>query len=619
MAKNNENSTETVYVVGYCRYSSDNQNRETIESQKSYIRSYAERFGYKIIHWYVDEAVSGSTSNRPAFKQMIADAKKRKFKYIVVYKLDRFARNKGESYSNKFELKKHGVAVRSASENIDDSPEGKMMEAMLEMMAEYHNDNQSVVVKDNMRHNASKGGFNGGTVGFGYKKAQRLDEHGNPMLKSNKLPYPDIAINEEEAEGIRIIFEKTLLGIEYSDIIDELTARGFKSKKGNRFTYSSLENILRNERYMGVYTYGKTKKDMRMDGTPHYVKNEDGNVVRCEKESYQIISKDLFMAVQDYLDRRKHKPPAIAIDDYLLSSRIQCGECGDTYRGQRKERKSGNGFYNFYKCQARRTNEDGTAKENKCTNSTVSRDILEKAIIEEIKELISTNNILQVERLYNEHRVRKFGSGEEEMKKYESQINAIEVKITSAVEKLMMEEDSNIANRIRVMIDELENQKKDLQNRMEQNNKQRQEVKINPKEFNAIFSKIRTIMNGNSHNKKMRLIDTLLNKVLVFQDRVEIFLNVLPQPLNSSLKADVNAKTFLQTLHKNEVNLSESVSIIKTSDLASKIISRNASTTNPNLDQKPNKIAQNGKEKEADSSSAPCLQTDGGWLAKSCG
>ena len=125
-------------VVIYARYSSDRQTEQSIEGQLKECYEYARRNGYTVIGEYIDRAISGTTDHRPEFLRMIADGDKKTFQAVLVYQLDRFARNRYDSATYKAKLKKNGIRVLSARENISDDASGVLMEAVLEGMAEYY-------------------------------------------------------------------------------------------------------------------------------------------------------------------------------------------------------------------------------------------------------------------------------------------------------------------------------------------------------------------------------------------------------------------------------------------------------------------------------------------------
>lgn len=156
-------------AVIYARYSSDNQREESIEGQIRECTAFAEKNGITILRHYIDRAFSAKTDNRPEFQNMIKDSGKRLFDMIIVWKLDRFARNRYDSARYKAALKKNGVKVVSATEVISDGAEGIILESVLEGYAEYYSADLSEKVVRGMTENALKSKYNGGTLPIGYQ------------------------------------------------------------------------------------------------------------------------------------------------------------------------------------------------------------------------------------------------------------------------------------------------------------------------------------------------------------------------------------------------------------------------------------------------------------------
>ena len=119
-------------AVIYARYSSDSQREESIEGQLRECTAFAEKNDITILRHYIDRAFSAKTDNRPEFQNMIRDSGKKLFDMIIVWKLDRFARNRYDSARYKAQLKKNGVRVVSATEVISDGAEGIILESVLE-------------------------------------------------------------------------------------------------------------------------------------------------------------------------------------------------------------------------------------------------------------------------------------------------------------------------------------------------------------------------------------------------------------------------------------------------------------------------------------------------------
>ena len=125
-------------AVVYARYSCDSQTEQSIEGQLRVCQEYAEKHNIQIAETYIDRAISGTTDNRPDFKRMLKDSDKKLWNYVLVYKFDRFSRNKYESVIHKKHLKDNGISVVSAMENIPDTPEGIILESLLEGLNQYY-------------------------------------------------------------------------------------------------------------------------------------------------------------------------------------------------------------------------------------------------------------------------------------------------------------------------------------------------------------------------------------------------------------------------------------------------------------------------------------------------
>ena len=123
----------------YGRYSSHLQKDTSIEQQFTEIRKYCRDNDIYIVSEYADRGISGTTDERPEFQRMIKDSAKGKFNFVVVWKVDRFARNRYDSAMYKAKLKKNGIKVLYAKEAIPDGPEGILLESILESSAQNAN------------------------------------------------------------------------------------------------------------------------------------------------------------------------------------------------------------------------------------------------------------------------------------------------------------------------------------------------------------------------------------------------------------------------------------------------------------------------------------------------
>ncbi len=230
-------------AVIYARYSSDNQRSASIDAQIRAIEKYAKQNNLTIINNYVDEALSGMSDKRPAFKQMIDDSSKGLFDFVIVHKLDRFSRDRYDSAIYKRKLKLSNVKLLSVVENIDGSPESILMESLLEGLNEYYSKNLAREVMKGLTENALQCKHTGGKPPFGYNV--------DPITKK-------YLINKHEEIAVKKIFEMFTNELPYRDIKNWLNKKGYVAKYNNKFSNTSINTLLKNEKYIGTYTYKKT-------------------------------------------------------------------------------------------------------------------------------------------------------------------------------------------------------------------------------------------------------------------------------------------------------------------------------------------------------------------------
>ena len=265
---------QNLTAVIYARFSSDMQREESIDAQLRACREYATRNRIQIVGEYLDRAKSATSDQRPEFQRMIKDSENGQFGTVIVHKLDRFSHNRYDSAHYKHQLKRNGVTLRSVIENIDGTPESVIMESVLEGMAEYYSLNLAREVEKGKRENALKGKHVGGIPPLGYdvdRETMRL------------------VVNPVEAEAVRLIFNMFLDGNTYGEIIEILRNRGYTTKVGQQFGKNSLNSILKNPKYSGVYTYSRSApKDIDGKRNGHAYKNDD-DIIK-EREGVPYIS-----------------------------------------------------------------------------------------------------------------------------------------------------------------------------------------------------------------------------------------------------------------------------------------------------------------------------------------
>ena len=459
-------------AVIYARYSSDNQREESIEGQIRECTAYAEKNGVTVIKHYIDRALSAKTDNRPDFQQMIKDSEKRLFDIVLVWKLDRFARNRFDSAHYEYLLERNHVKLVSATEPISDSPAGIMVKSMLTGMAEYYSAELSEKVVRGMTENVLKGKYNGGTVPIGFK----VDEEKFFQIDPLKAPFVVEA------------FQKYDDGASMKEIMNWLNDSGVTTNRNQKFTYNSVWKLLSNRRYIGENHF----KDIVMpDSIP------------------AIVDKELFDCVQAKIEKNRRAPAHHkAEDDYLLTTKLFCGMCGAMMFGE-----CGTGrnkvVHHYYKC--------ATAKRFKtCKKKTVRKEWLEDLVIAETMKLIQDDAVIdaivaEVMELQDqenttlpllEKQMREVENGIENM------LNAIQAGV--------------LTNSTKSRLEKLEAQQKELEIRIAEEKIARPRLSENQVRF--WLTRFRKL-DPNVKSHRETLINTFVNAVYLYDEKVLITFN----------------------------------------------------------------------------------------------
>lgn len=457
-------------AVIYARFSSDKQNEASIEGQLRECMQYAEFNGIQVIGNYIDRAMSAKTDHRPEFQHMIKDSYKNLFDVVLVWKLDRFARNRYDSAYYKNILKKNGVRLVSIKESISQGADGILLEAILEGYAEYYSAELSEKVKRGMTENALKAKANGVRAPFGY-------------YIDNDDKYQ---IDESIAPVVKEIYSLYLEGKRVKDIAKLMNARGIKNR-GYEMNYNSVFRILTNRKYIGEYKFGDI---ILPDAMP------------------AIIDVDTFNEVQKRLKNNK-KAPAMhrSEDDYLLTTKIFCGKCGAMMTGEIGTSHT-QAKYRYYKCNH--------AKKRKCDKKAVKKDWIEDLVIEEILTLISDDEIV------NELSDRIYEMQAEEsaaVTVVKNQLAEVERKLNNLAEAIAQGVFSSTTKKL---LDELEEQKSNLETELFE--VQIKHPVLTKDQILFALYNYRTL-DLSSQEGKQRLIDGFVNSIYLYDDRFVITFN----------------------------------------------------------------------------------------------
>lgn len=375
-------------AVIYARFSSTKQREESIEGQIRECTAFAEYRNFKIVGTYIDRAISGRSDHRPDFKRMVADSGRHKFDYVLVYQLDRFARNRYDSAVYKNKLKKNGVRVLSARENITDDASGIILESVLEGMAEYY----SVELAQKVRRGMTDSALACKALGrlpLGYKK----DAEGHILL------------NEPEIPIVKMIFDRYIKNDKISDIIAAANEKKYLTSDGKPFTRNSLQHMVNNEIYIGTYRWNNIVKPGALPA---------------------IITPEIFAMAQLRNKRQKRGNKLfIKSNNYILTTKLKCGNCGGNMVGISGTSHTGAMHY-YYVCNNKRHYKN-------CNMKNIRQDKIEQAVLDATVRLLESKENVE---LIASAAVANAKNDNVELKLLQSKRREVQEKLTNCMKAL---------------------------------------------------------------------------------------------------------------------------------------------------------------------------------------
>ena len=471
-------------AVIYARYSSSNQREESIEGQIRICTEYAKKKGYKITNQYIDRAMTGKNDNRPAFRQMLNDSDKGMFDVLLVYKTDRFARNRYDSAIHKTRLKKNKVQIEYAAEQIPNDSTAVLIEGFLENLAEYYSVNLSENTKRGKYENALKKKSNGGVTPIGYK---RIDG--------------SLVIDEEKAPIIRFIFQNYIDGISYANIIKKA-----RERYGIKLSMSGLKLILQNEVYTGKYIYN----------------TYDGETFIYEDNHEAIVSRETYEKAKEKRLANKRSPNAgKGKRKYALSGLIKCGECGGHIIVSHSYKNGIPAFFRLY-CLNRKEHKN-------CNNPTRKMEIVENAIIEAIKNKILDRKTIKT--LAEKACSLQEDNSLDKMKELQTELKNVQKSKNNIIAAI---EQGIITPTTKDRLQELEHLESDLQVKIA-TEKKAENKNLTAPEIEKFLKKY---CSGNMQDETFRfeLTHTFVKEILLFKDRFEITLKLSDMEIKETVE-----------------------------------------------------------------------------------
>ena len=471
-------------AVIYARYSSSNQTEQSIEGQVHVCQDFAKKQNIVIVDSYIDRAISGTTDNRDAFQKMLKDSNNKKWDYVLVYKLDRFARNKYESAIHRKHLKDNGIKLLSAMEKIPETPEGTLMESLLEGMNQYFSEELAQKVSRGLHESRMKGHCIG-SVPFGY-------------IKENKK----LIVNEEEAEILKSIYEDYSNGYTILQISRKLAENNI-TNNGKPFIPDTIRDYLQRQRYTGEYEiHGRQYNNIYP----------------------QIISKELFQMVKERLDKTKYGCRKPNHEIFKIKDKIYCGCCNRKMYPVSAISSTGNSL-RYYKCI--------TTKKNNCLTGNIDKNFIEGIINDFLIEQFTIPKNLE-EIVNNIYEVQKKNISKDNtlttIKKNLQKTNTSISNILLAIEKGIF------TTTTKQRLEDLEKQKQELTEKLV--------IEQSKQTFEISKEYIEEYIKSTMKKCPERAIELLVKTIKVYNNKIEIELNCSNHNTNEKTLKKLSTESF---------------------------------------------------------------------------
>jgi site-specific DNA recombinase len=369
-------------IAIYIRVSTEDQAKEgySLEVQREYLESFAQREGYEIFKVYCDDGISAYSTRREALQQLLKDTKQKRFNLVLVYKIDRFSRNLKDLLTLVDELSSYGVAFKSATEPFDTTTSaGKLMFQQLGSFAEFERNRIAERVFPGMVKGVQRGNWQGARFspfGYVYNKAKKLLE-----------------IEKREADIVKLIYTMYLSGKSTQDIAVYLNKKKYQTRTGKQFYNKFICDILKNRIYTGKIVWNKKHYDKNQRTKKHYkyIKNNPSKIIIAQGKHTPIIDEQDFEEVQKLLAvKKKRWRPRAKNKEYLLAGLLTCAKCSHKYHGVSSiSNHRTNQKKRWYRCSGPYVNRV------RCTNRAVKAEDVEPEVTKIVAQLVENDRLKQ--------------------------------------------------------------------------------------------------------------------------------------------------------------------------------------------------------------------------------
>lgn len=425
----------------YLRVSTPHQvDKDSLKSQEERLISYCKAMGIKSYQIYEDAGHSAKNTNRPALERLLRDIKQNKINCVFVTKLDRITRSIADLLELISFFRDYDVNFVSITESIDTGTAmGRFMQHLLGLIAQLEREITAERVSIDMRQRAINGKWNGGVVPYGYMTQKLLTKQYKELNKNERVALEKVMklcsephklyINPEESDVVNLIFETFLETKSIRKTTIQLNSRGFKTRKDQLWSSSTIHRILSNPLYIGKISYGKRKTDVQ---TGKLINQDKKTWTLVKGEHDAIISKEIFEKTQAFLSKNTKKPTKPG-RTYLLSGILKCGLCGGALSGHTYTKKKSGKAYSYYKCSNK--HQKGTIA---CKGMNLPVNELENFIIKNLFELSDNEVFLKdKQKMISILKSKtKTKTNNLEIKKIEGQIKTLKQRLDTLIGKL---------------------------------------------------------------------------------------------------------------------------------------------------------------------------------------
>ena len=463
----------TTYAAVYARYSEgSHQTDQSIDGQLAAARQYAQAHGLTILREYCDRRISGRSDDREQFQQMLRDSARGEWTALITWKNDRIGRDRYELAVNKHTLRKNGISIFYVAEQIPDTPEGVILEATLEAMAEYYSLQLSTNVRRGLRESVKKGKMIG-PLPFGYTTDAARQ----------------ITVDAGQAAVVQRIFREYSGGKPLKQIIDDLTAAGIRSDKGKIFTINQVTAMLKNRKYIGEYAI----RGEVMGSIP------------------AIVEPPVFDKVQEMLVRNRRAPKKEWTKvEYLLTGKLFCGHCESPMVGVSGTGRRG-GVYHYYDCMGHRR--------RACKKKSVRKEWIELQVMEQIRRILWDDELLGriADNAWKLYASNKDTSYEDGLRRQLSEVEKGIRNIVKAVEAGMF------SPALTERMSALETQRDELQGSLA-SSRLSADIPITRDMILFFLTRLRDLDPDDPESCR-RLIETFVNSIYLYDDKITMTFN----------------------------------------------------------------------------------------------